>query len=235
VRFAVRVLAGPVAKPRGGGRNPFLPYDPELFVADLSERHVCLLNRFPVIDGHLLIVTRAFEDQATPLCADDLAALFSGLEEEEALGFYNSGPDAGASQPHRHLQLVRLPLGPDPLPLAPLLRAPDRGVGVSPDLDFRHALCRRPPDPAQGLDRYRELMAFAGADHRPYNLLVTRDWMLLVPRRAAEWQGIEVNALGFAGALLVRDRQALERVRGAGPFAVLGGVGLSRDGARPPA
>jgi len=43
--------------------DPFLPYDPDLFVADISETHIALLNKFNVIDHHLLIVTRRFELQ----------------------------------------------------------------------------------------------------------------------------------------------------------------------------
>ena len=41
--------------------NPFLPYDPDLVVADISDTHVALLNKFNVIDHHLLIVTRCFK------------------------------------------------------------------------------------------------------------------------------------------------------------------------------
>ncbi|NIO40609.1 MAG: phosphorylase, partial [Burkholderiales bacterium] len=38
--------------------NPFLPYGKDLFVSDISETHLALLNKFNVIDYHLLIVTR---------------------------------------------------------------------------------------------------------------------------------------------------------------------------------
>jgi len=43
----------------------------------------------------------------------------------------------------------------------------------------------------------------------------------LVPRVLPEWSGIPVNALGFAGALLVPDEPSLLRLRATGPFAVL--------------
>jgi ATP adenylyltransferase len=62
---------------------------------------------------------------------------------------------------------------------------------------------------------------------RPYNLLLTREWMLFVPRARESWQGVSVNALGFAGTLLLRDADALERVRAAGPMAVLSHVGVA--------
>ncbi|MDX1410930.1 MAG: hypothetical protein R3351_02125, partial [Nitrospirales bacterium] len=36
--------------------NPFLPYDEDLWVTDISPTHVCLLNKFNVIDNHILLV-----------------------------------------------------------------------------------------------------------------------------------------------------------------------------------
>ena len=47
------------------GKNFGVSYDYEvdLFVADISPTHVCILNKFNVVDYHLLIITRAFESQ----------------------------------------------------------------------------------------------------------------------------------------------------------------------------
>lgn len=41
---ARRLLATTPAR-QGAGANPFLPYDRDLFVADISDTHVCLLNK----------------------------------------------------------------------------------------------------------------------------------------------------------------------------------------------
>ncbi|TMH28158.1 MAG: hypothetical protein E6H63_09175 [Betaproteobacteria bacterium] len=71
---------------------------------------------------------------------------------------------------------------------------------------------------------YRELIARCPL--APYNLLVTRDWMLVVPRRQERYESISVNALGFAGSLFVRDAAELELVRRAGPMNVLRAVTL---------
>ena len=88
-------------------RNPFLPPEPALTVGPISDTHVCVLNKFNVVDLHLLFVTCAYEDQQEPLTLADFDALCRGLQEFDGLAFYNSGPTSGASQPHRHLQLVR--------------------------------------------------------------------------------------------------------------------------------
>jgi ATP adenylyltransferase len=61
----------------------------------------------------------------------------------------------------------------------------------------------------------------------PYNLLVTRRWMLLVPRSRESFGSISVNALGFAGSLFVRDDAEMRTLRAAGPMRAL------REVARP--
>jgi ATP adenylyltransferase len=257
VRFLVRVVAGLAQKresssPPGPGapaisQNPFLPPDAELFVADLSETHLCVLNKFNVVEHHLLIVTRRFEHQETLLTLQDFEALWTCMADYDALGFYNAGTIAGASQPHKHLQLVPLPLaaqGP-PTPIDPLLSA-------APGLPWRHALVRlnatekRAPADLAGhsLRLYRRMLSKVelwhedrdGEDFRPapYNLLVTRSWMMLVPRAAELFGPISINALGFAGALLARNEQELALLEERGPMAALRAVAYAPSAGAPP-
>ena len=47
-------------------RNPFLPYEEDLYVRHLEPNHVLLLNKFNVVENHLLVVTREFESRQTP-------------------------------------------------------------------------------------------------------------------------------------------------------------------------
>jgi len=234
VPFVVRVLAG--AKPRGFGApaaaDPFDPPEPALTVGPVGPAHVAVLNKYPVIAEHLLLVTRHFEHQETLLTRADMEALRRCLAAAGGLGFYNGGEAAGASQPHKHLQLVPLPLGPRG-PEVPMEAA--LGEGGPP---FAHALAPLGAEDwaedggAERLWRlYRRLLGRAGVQAvrregrdwqtRPYNLLVTRRWMMVVPRARERWEGISVNALGYAGSLLVRDRAQLARLREAGPLRVL--------------
>lgn len=66
VRFIIRMISSPQRKQKERSENPFLPFDEALFVSEISDTHVCLLNRFNVIEHHLLFVTRYFEDQELP-------------------------------------------------------------------------------------------------------------------------------------------------------------------------
>ena len=63
----------------------------------------------------------------------------------------------------------------------------------------------------------------------PYNLLVTRQWLLMVPRSQEFFEGISINALGFAGALLVKDAAQLAILRKHGPMTALQRVALPRE------
>ena len=81
---------------------------------------------------------------------------------------------------------------------------------------------------------YRALLTELSIEGRPspagqwqsgaYNLLVTREWMPLIPRRRERYEGISVNALGFAGSRFVPDDAQCEIVRRAGPRTVLAAV-----------
>jgi ATP adenylyltransferase len=245
VAFHVRVIAAlamkALATAAKSDNNPFLPYDPDLFVSDLSPTHVALLNKFNVVDNHLLMVTRAFEDQEALLTREDCAALLICLSEIDGLGFYNAGRTAGASQRHKHLQMIPLSALPESrLPIDPLLRSVRMAgaTGTVPGLPFLHAyapmdpacLDRRNDGASSLLARYHALLHAVGlsveAASGPYNLLVSRQWLLLVPRSQEFFEGISINALGFAGALLVKDDAQLATLRKHGPMTALRYVAL---------
>lgn len=256
--FFIRTLSGlqkkeeaKKAQESGEGRekiNPFLPYEEELFVSDVSQTHVAILNKFNVVDNHLLIVTRHFEDQETLLTEDDFSALWGCMMEYDSLGFYNGGEEAGASQRHKHLQLVPLPMAPDgpAVPISPLLEAagPEGRPLRVPGFPFEHLFVRMDQslinkqgdaagemfrlysDMLRGLAMKTPEKGVLTRQSGPYCLLATAAWMLLVPRSQEFFDSISVNSLGFAGALLVRDDNQMEKVRAFGPMNVLKSVAV---------
>lgn len=219
--------------------NPFLPYEKDLFVSDISDTHLCILNKYNVVDYHLLIITRAFEEQESYLNLADFAALWACQREFDSLAFYNSGKLAGASQPHKHLQLVPLPLAPNgiALPITSALASVkfERKVGLIPQFSFPHAFISLDLSQSNSIidaaqiaqESYHTLLAAVGLSgdsqcpSGAYNLLTTRQWMLLVPRFKESFAEIPVNSLGFAGALLVRNEGQLATLQELGPLTVL--------------
>ena len=221
-RFDLRHLTGAPPrhlKPSGPKPNPFLPWDPRLEVDTVGERHVVILNKYPVQIGHLLLITREWAPQLGWLDQTDWSAVSAVNDQVQGLWFFNCGPLAGASQPHRHLQL--LPRQHDE-PICPR------------DQWFRnHLVCSAPSTAGDLLGRscvveevdadqlssdllhrtYNSLCRRAGVgdptnDSMPrqaYNLLIGRRWMALILRGRDGVRGFSVNALGFAGYLLSTD------------------------------
>lgn len=234
VRVATDYAAQAARQPKGRPGNPFADPEPELFVADVSPTHLAMLNKYHVIESHLLVVTRTYVDQHVLLDRADFEALVACFPSHApAIAFYNGGSGAGASQPHKHLQVVTLPLAPwADIPMAPLLASgPSR-------LPFRHAFApvgMEAGDAARLHEAYRALLVQAGiqALRHPdgerqsgsYNLLVAREWMLLVPRSRDAFERASINSLAYAGAFFVREPHQLEAIRKAGPMGVLRDVG----------
>ena len=241
--FVVRRLVSATPKhlrSSGPRPNPFLPWDPRLEVSRLGERHLLLLNKFPVQQGHVLLITQQWQPQAGWLDSHDWAAVEQVGGDTGGLWFFNSCAAAGASQPHRHLQLLPRQAGEVSCPLAAALLAQLQGSqGPWP---WRYRLSRRRPAgsaagpagaaPADLPQLYREHAAALGlgcpsqdpAPRHPYNLLFDDDWFLTIRRHQEHWAGFSVNALGFAGCLLLTEHSDLAWLERHGPLALLQAV-----------
>ena len=224
-----RKVAEMPSSPQGRRDNPFLPPEPELLVGEVSATHWVVLNKYPVIMNHILLTTKEFVAQESWLDSADFVALWRALSQCPGLAFYNGGSSAGASQPHRHWQLV-------PSAEFPLLALWDSAefsgeIGRVAALPFRHALLKVSPDWLASPEQYGEtscekidlLYAAVGMDRSrpmapPYNLLITPSYLMLIPRSKEHWQEMSINALGFAGSLFVKNERQLANLRENGIF-----------------
>ena len=229
--------------------DPFLPYNKNLFVCDLSSSHLCLLNKFNIVDGHLLIVTRDFQEQEHLLNIQDFAALWSCMQEIDGLAFYNGGPAAGSSQRHKHLQLLPLPLVPDlnSLPIQPAIDQVvfQNSFGAIETFPFLNAIASYDFTNIDNpftvgkllLDCYYSLLEkldFSWQQTKPqqpaaYNFLATRKWMMIIPRSHDSVGSIAINSLGFAGSLFVKDENCLALLKKQTPLKILSEVAYSKD------
>ncbi|GLI69421.1 hypothetical protein VaNZ11_014030, partial [Volvox africanus] len=247
-------------------RNPFLPPEQELFVRELDAEHSLVLNKFNVVQHHVLVISREFRSQAEPLYGGDLAATLEVVRAMPSGGvaFYNCGPNSGRSQPHKHLQVVPLPFADGQLPLAPVhhlveeAAAAAAAVPLQPlhlrQLPYRCYVALLPPKsttPEQLESAFSELLqlCYPGYVFQPspllskgpprdaataaavvagsvsYNVLLTRSWMMLVPRSAERCGPLALNSLAFAGTMLVRSDDELDYVRQTGPVEILRRIG----------
>mgnify|MGYP000539256397 CR=1 FL=1 len=249
-QFCIRLIdplwQKPTVSEHKPGFNPFLSPDPALTVREVSDSHLCVLNKYPVLSQHVLLITQEFKPQQARLNIDDFIALADVMAQGESFGFYNSGPEAGASQSHKHLQLIQLTEQNQQLmPLLPVLQKFRDGVPQQlPELPYYHAGVALSKDllkkselaPVEMQMQYEKLCRHLKlhSDHnefiqQPYNLLVTSQWMMMIPRRQECHQGVSVNGLGFVGSLLVKDQQQLSTLLESGPGSLLQAVTRARE------
>ncbi|RYP67286.1 hypothetical protein DL771_007304 [Monosporascus sp. 5C6A] len=115
LRFSPALASKPKApKPKEPDAKPFNPFEnpaPELLVAQLPPAHRLVLNKFAVVPEHFILATKEVKPQTHVLEKTDLAAAYACIDAydrngQELFVFFNSGEHSGASQPHRHLQLL---------------------------------------------------------------------------------------------------------------------------------
>ncbi|KAI0118700.1 HIT-like domain-containing protein [Nemania sp. FL0031] len=101
-------------KPVDQNTRPFNPFEnpsPALLVAQLPPSHRLVLNKFAIVPEHFILATKDFKPQTHLLERGDVDAAYACVQAYHSAGkelfvFFNSGDHSGASQPHRHLQLL---------------------------------------------------------------------------------------------------------------------------------
>ncbi|KAJ8128670.1 hypothetical protein O1611_g4963 [Lasiodiplodia mahajangana] len=101
-------------KPVDPNTRPFNPFEnpsPALLVAQLPPSHRLVLNKFAIVPEHFILATKDFKPQTYLLERGDIDAAYACVQAYHGAGkelfvFFNSGGHSGASQPHRHLQLL---------------------------------------------------------------------------------------------------------------------------------
>jgi len=232
-RFQLRRLISATPKhlsKAGPKPNPFRPWDRRLEVASLAQ-HVVLLNKFPVQTGHLLLISKGWQAQSDWLQSADWQALCEVWAQQPGFWFFNSSAAAGASQPHRHLQLLPRDADQSACPLVAELGA--LAQGQPPSHRWQRCVAARTLSAAPTASEleacYHDLgaelgLGETGGQHRPqhpYNLLLSNQWMVMVRRSQESHAGFSVNALGFAGYMLATEQSNLKWLQSSGGDALL--------------
>ncbi|KAI0887176.1 HIT-like protein [Annulohypoxylon maeteangense] len=251
LRYAPSLALKPKApKPKEPNGKPFNPFEnpsPAMLVAELPPSHRLVLNKFAIVPEHFILVTREFKPQTHVLEKDDIDATFACIQAYRGVGqdlfaFFNSGPHSGASQPHRHLQL---------LPVASMrtgLEDVDRGsqwnvladtlTGSSKTLPFNVFTRSIRPDMSaeERHSAYLELYRHAvkavypdieahdeGEAQISYNFAMTGSTMALCPRTAEgvmlknksgeDIGQVSLNGTVLAGTALVKNQAEWDALR----------------------
>ncbi|ORY57766.1 ATP adenylyltransferase-domain-containing protein [Pseudomassariella vexata] len=207
-------------------------------VTDINGTHQLAFNKFCMYCPHLLLLTNdGYKRQYEHLDVADFAA---GCSTLESLGwnyfmFFNCGKDGGCSRLHKHIQLAPYQKGR----LAPW---PARAGDVQAKVPYEFILRRfeHQTGPEQVVEVYEQMVVKARemlgvsddsslSEHVPHNLVMGKNWMLLIPRRKAGCGGAYANALGMLGMVSVANSEELRCWKAQGPWQVLEELGLPRS------
>ena len=148
--------------------------------------------------------------------------------------FFNSSKEAGASQPHRHFQLLPRHYNESICPryewFCSLLNDnKDNKSQISHCISIRR---RNKNNYTSTNDLFRLYKSMVNEMNigeinlinkplKPYNLLITSKWIALVTRKTDRSNGFSINALGFAGYFLGTRRSDVDILIKYGPEIIL--------------
>lgn len=247
IRFAPSLLVKPERGDTPSNEDPLAKHEPELLVLptlgpQLSDDDFKLvLNKFPVMPFHTLLITNKYIDQKSLLTPTDLytcSKLLTQMNNNNDgntphLIIYNSGPHSGSSQNHKHLQLLQFPsdgthstfipfqdrLCNDKQPFIPTKDLTPLQDKLVP---FAHFVVPLPANPSMDhlMTCYVSLLQyilpyFKGSMHPSYNFILTEKWMCLVPRSNIRAKSLPVgfNSIGYVGLVMIKELQSLNIIK----------------------
>ena len=225
--------------------DPFAPpLDEDLVIRhDLTKKHSLILNKFPVTNHHVLIITKDFEHQSTALSKEDIEACLIVMKSvESGFIFYNWGKNSGASQPHKHMQWF-----PESnfstngrLPVSIAIERYKSSIDLSqpfklPEFEFVHSIRFFNEDINNLIEQdklseasslvfdcyngvYKDLNL---SEEVSYNTLITQSYILIVVREKESFGDISLNTLAFAGSLFNTNPDKLDYMKEVGPLNML--------------
>ena len=215
----------------GPKQNPFCPWEKVLEIDKIGENHQLILNKYPVQKGHILLITTNWKPQNGWLDINDWEAIQKVNKDTSGLWFFNSSPIAGASQPHRHFQLLRRSKDE--------ISCPREKWFLEMKLS-KNSVCRLKnniivskfnflENSKSLFELYLELCKGLGLgdpiiNSKPkyaYNLLITNKWIAIIKRKYDYIHGFSINGLGFAGYLLVTEKSDINYLKKFGPEKLL--------------
>ncbi|RGP64479.1 5, 5 -p-1,p-4-tetraphosphate phosphorylase 2 [Fusarium longipes] len=210
-------------------------------ICDVGKTHFLVANKFALARPHLMLLTSdEHRRQYESLDQDDWRALSAVLNDlgDGYVAFFNCGQDGGCSRLHKHMQLT-------PKPKDSFAAFLDCENGVEPGVPFQwfhHRLKSPTPTPDELLNIYRKLLSKATnagkglSEHAdnlpagsavPHNMLVTNQWMIVLPRRRASVnKEAGANALGMMGVVAVATRVEMDNWLRVGPVQALEELGV---------
>ena len=203
--------------------NPFRPWNKNLEIKSINKNYVLILNKYPVQLGHMLLISKSWQPQIDWFSIKEWEAVTNVDKNTSGLWFYNSGKNAGASQPHRHIQLLPRHHSEQTCPREKLFckLIQDNGNILYKNYNKTYTISKlhnKNFDSEELHNTYKKLCKNSGLGiykeniypKYDYNLLFTRNWMVMIVRKVDTVHGFDINALGFAGYILATSNSDLK-------------------------
>jgi ATP adenylyltransferase/5',5'''-P-1,P-4-tetraphosphate phosphorylase II len=205
-------------------------------IAHINSTHILVFNRVCIFRPQLMLLSEdSYRRQHLPLELIDIIATYEVLTslnegEQEFYTLYNCG--FGSSREHKHVQF---------LPKVDVFFPDDRGFdnGKIPYLYFLKYLpmSKDDPDGANNLYLvYEELLAQAksavntacpsGREWVPHNVILTKDWLMVIPRGSNGYEGVSTSSAGMVGSVFLANKDQLKEWKNAGMTKVLAELGI---------
>jgi ATP adenylyltransferase len=218
--------------------DPFAP-PRKAVICSVPPEFVCMLNKYSLEKGHFLVVTDEFVPQTGPVRPQDLVMLLDVVQRpsKRTYAFLNGGPDAGASQEHRHFQFMEVPeLGAPVWPDAIFNANPKATEPQShPAVPIAHFLLPILDASEEALVRswqklYAQAQKTAGRDDEkmPFSFLLTREYMMILPRKQSNWEDISIGGTMMVGSIPVEDPKHLDAVKETGIIEIMRSIGYAK-------
>jgi ATP adenylyltransferase/5',5'''-P-1,P-4-tetraphosphate phosphorylase II len=223
------------------GPGSDLQDNPTIEITRINKSHILLYNKFCISRSQLMVVTAdSYRRQHDPLDVDDLEVARMVLLSMKSphFIFFNGGVVAGASRIHKHLQVMRVPMDEAHLlvnlesirdfPRMPYKYFASDFTNETSDLPSTQAILKLYRNLLTQCER---LLPAKEGESIPHDFILTKKWMLLIPRSKRNFQGSsDVNAAGMIGMIWLKHDEEVDKWKELGPAMVLRQLGVPNEG-----
>lgn len=220
------VSSKPILPPSDPSRSkpggPFLHPDPQFVLCRVGPSHTLELNKHCILRPMYILHTTEYEKQKDDLDLDDLRATWAvlghlGAEGQGVMAIYNCGAEAGASQGHKHVQIFPRPKKEVFELWADRVKTREGRISTENTIPYKHALTHISKNATAEdvcscyemlLSEIRPILEENGTED--YNMVLVKEWMLMIPRRHHGRNAVEANAVGMMGMVWLKSQEERE-------------------------
>jgi len=218
---------------------------PSQVLCTISSTQFIALNIYPIFRPQFLVLTLdSYCLQSEALDLEDFEASLKFLEESGAERYnlmYNCAEESGCSRNHKHVQIVPKPKFSDQgggFRFFPDIKGWEDTVEVPYMYFLKYLEKGKELRGGEIWSIYRELLmgcrktlGIQEDDDETvcqHNMILTKDWIMVIPRRTGKYGGLMVNAMGMMGMPTIANEELFEIFKKIGPGKVLSEMGVPR-------